>query len=138
HDLGVGSVEELTDAIAATVPAYAGCTRDALAVERDGIVARAPAATLPAVSSHTGERNSYDYRLVVSRKLYDRAVGTAMSLSLAPRAPGAADRVTRLDLDRMGLPAGTDVKVTRVKGAAVLPLVADAAVARGTVWVPFN
>ncbi|HEX6658925.1 MAG TPA: NADH-quinone oxidoreductase subunit NuoG, partial [Ilumatobacter sp.] len=32
--------------------------------------------------------NSYDYRVVVSRKLYDRAVGTANSPSLAPLAAG--------------------------------------------------
>ena len=50
--------------------------------------ARGPGADSTAVRRRRGhraaDRNGYDYRLVVSRKLYDPAVGTAMSPSLAP------------------------------------------------------
>ena len=83
-------------------------------------------------------RNSYDYRLVVSRKLYDRAVGTEMSRSLANLAPGSAAHVNPLDLDSLGLTAGDDVKLVGAKGSTVLPIVANTAVPRGTVWSPFN
>jgi NADH-quinone oxidoreductase subunit G len=141
HDLGVGSVDDLTDAIAAEVPAYAEVTRAALDRHRDGIVA-VPAGSVggpvPSGSSHEGVRNSYDYRLVVSRKLYDRAVGTAMSPSLAPLAPTAAAHVHPLDLERVGVTSGTAVKIVGVHGSVVLPLVADATVQRGTLWSPFN
>jgi predicted molibdopterin-dependent oxidoreductase YjgC len=82
--------------------------------------------------------NSYDYRLVVSRKLYDRAVGTAMSPSLAPLAIGAGAHVHPLDLDRVGVAEGTDVKLVGQRGSIVLPIIADETVQRGTVWVPFN
>ena len=98
HDLGFTSVDDVTDAIAANVPGYAGATRAALARQRDGVVTTAPPSSLPDTSSHALERNSYDYRLVVSRTLYDEAIGTAMSPSLAPLARGAAAFVHPLDL----------------------------------------
>jgi anaerobic selenocysteine-containing dehydrogenase len=93
---------------------------------------------LPAVSFTAPPRNSYDYRLVVSRKLYDRAVGTAMSRSLAKLAPGASAHVHPLDLDALGVATGDDVKLVSAKASTVLPIVADTAVPRGTVWAPFN
>jgi NADH-quinone oxidoreductase subunit G len=138
HDLGVGSVDDLTEAIAATVPAYAGITRAALAADPDGLVAVAAPATLPPAPSRAGERNSYDYRLVVSRTLYDAATGTAMAPSLAPLAQPAAARVHPLDLDKIGVPEGTEVRLVGLRGSAVLPLRADDRVARGTVWSAFN
>ena len=75
---------------------------------------------------------------MVSRKLYDRAVGTAMSRSLAKLAPGASAHVHPLDLDALGVAAGDDVKLVSAKASTVLPIVADPAVPRGTVWAPFN
>ena len=75
---------------------------------------------------------------MVSRKLYDRAVGTAMSRSLANLAPGSAAHVHPLDLDSLGLTAGDDVKLVGAKGTTILPIVADTKVPRGTVWSPFN
>jgi NADH-quinone oxidoreductase subunit G len=138
HDLGFTTVDEITAAIAATVPAYQGVTSAALARQRDGVLTRPSPATLPGAVSHTRDRNSYDYRLVVSRKLYDRAVTTAMSPSLAQLAPGAAARLNPLDLDRVGVPPHTDVKIVSARGSVVLPVVADASVPRGTVWSPFN
>jgi NADH-quinone oxidoreductase subunit G len=93
---------------------------------------------LPAGAPGEATPNSYDYRLVVSRKLYDRAVGTQMSPSLAPLAAGPAARIHPLDLERVGVSEGTDVKLVGVRGSIVLSLVADEAVQRGTVWAPFN
>ena len=93
---------------------------------------------LPAGVASEPAANSYDYRLVVSRKLYDRAVGTSNSPSLAPLAGVAGAHIHPLDLDRVGVAAGTDVKLVGVRGSIVLPLVADEAVQRGTIWAPFN
>ena len=138
HDLGFGSVADVTDAIAAHVPAYAGITTAALASHHDGIVTAVSPAALPDVSTSARERNTYDYRLAVSRKLYDNAVGTSRSRSLASLAPGAAAHVHPLDFDQTGVAAGADVRVISAKGSVVLPLVANPAVPRGTVWAPFN
>jgi NADH-quinone oxidoreductase subunit G len=133
------SVESITDAIAATVPAYAAATRAALDGNREGVIAADPAVGVDAIEALTvTERNSYDYRLVVSRTMYDLAVGTAKSPSLAPLAAETAAYVGPADADRIGLTEGGEVRMTGVRGSISLPLHIDADVPRGTVWVPFN
>ena len=138
HDLGFGSVSEVTDAIAAAVPAFAGITAAALATQHDGIVTAVSPAALPEVSASARDRNTYDYRLAVSRKLYDNAVGTSRSPSLSALAPGAAAHLHPLDFDQTGVAAGADVRVVSARGSVVLALVANPSVPRGTVWAPFN
>ena len=143
HDelaLTLSSVDAVTDAIAATVPAYAGATRAALRTSRDGVLAVPAGGSggLDGEEAGAGERISYDYRLVLTRKLYDRAVVTANSPSLAALAESATARVHPLDLDRLGVAAGTEVRVVGTRGAVVLPLAADEAVPRGSLHVPFN
>jgi NADH-quinone oxidoreductase subunit G len=138
HDLGVASVDDVTEAIAATVPAYAGATGAAVAASRTGVLAVGVSRPLPSVFPFDVQPSGYDYRLVVSRKLYDRAIGTAMSPSLAKLAIGAGAHVHPLDLDRVGVADGDEVKLVSASGSVVLPLVADPAVQRGTVWAPFN
>jgi NADH-quinone oxidoreductase subunit G len=118
HDIGIDSVGSATAAIAALGP-------------------RSQAALPQGVPAETPP-NSYDYRLVVSRKLYDAAVGTSHSPSLAPLAVGAAAHVHPLDLDKIGVAGGTEVKLISSNRSVVLPLVADESVRRGTVWAPFN
>jgi NADH-quinone oxidoreductase subunit G len=134
----VATVDEITDVIAETVPGFAGLTAAALVGERDGLLAEPVTAELPDVDLTVRDRNSYDYRLVVSRTLYDRAVGTARSRSLAALAPEAGLRVHPLDLDRMGVGDGDDVRVIGSRTTVVLPIRADARVARGVAWSPFN
>jgi NADH-quinone oxidoreductase subunit G len=134
----VTSVDDLTAAIAAHVPGFEAVTSSALTVDPNGVLSTAPSASLPDVSPSVLQRNSYDYRLVVSRKLYDRAIGTAMSHSIAKLAPGAAAHVHPLDLDQLGVSEGGDVKLVGARTTAVLPIRANPSVARGVVWVPFN
>jgi NADH-quinone oxidoreductase subunit G len=138
-DLGFGSVDDITAAIAAGVESFAEATPEALAAARDGVVVAPPAAgALPNDTASAPERNSYDFRLVVSRTLYDRAVGTANSPSLAHLARGSALHMHPLDLERAGVVADTDVKVSSPKASLVLRVEPDHSVLRGTVWVPFN
>ena len=97
--------------------------------------------SLPAATAHPStieERNSYDYRLVVSRKLYDNAVGTAKSPSLAHLASGSQLHLHSLDVERVGSTDGADVKVTSKRASMVFTVVADDTVVRGSAWVPFN
>jgi len=137
HDLGVGSVDEVTAAIASTVPGYAQATADRLE-SADGVLTAPPAADLPVAAPFEAQPSGYDYRLVVSRKLYDRAVMTAMSPSLAKLPIGAGAHIHPLDLDRVGEPDGAEVKLISSSGSVVLPLIADDSVQRGTIWAPFN
>jgi NADH-quinone oxidoreductase subunit G len=137
HDLGFASLAEATAAIAATVAGFEAVTDTGLDESPAGVMTTAPAATLESYSADAAP-SSYDYRLVVSRKLYDRAVATAMSPSLASLAPGAAAYLHPHDFDKVGVAAGTEVSLIGAQGAVVLPLHPDATVAKGTVWAPFN
>ncbi|MEY2416567.1 MAG: NADH-quinone oxidoreductase subunit, partial [Ilumatobacteraceae bacterium] len=137
-DLAVSSVDDLTDAIAANVAGFGAATVAALRNARDGIVCRG---SLPAATAHLSkieERNSYDFRLVVGRKLYDNAVGTSKSPSLAHLAPGSQLHLHPLDVERVGSTDGADVKVTSKRASMVFTVVADDTVVRGSAWVPFN
>jgi NADH-quinone oxidoreductase subunit G len=138
-DLGYETVGDVTAAIAASVDGFAGVTAESLADAANGVLSAplvvhaldAPVVTL-------AERNSYDFRLVVSRKLYDQAIGTSRSPSLAPLASAGAVYVHPLDVARVGSALGTDVKVSTPKATIVLALAEDPSVQRGTAWVPFN
>ncbi len=137
-DLGVSSVDELTEAIAANVSGFDGATVAALRSARDGIVCTGSLPPATARLSKVDERISYDYRLVVSRKLYDNAVGTAKSPSLAHLPMGSEVHMHPLDVERVGSTDGADVKVTSRRASMVFKIVADDAVVRGSAWVPFN
>lgn len=133
----VVSVDDVTAAIARTVPGFGSIT-GAAAAGTNGVLTEVQPAQLPTVTAVAGKRNSFDYRLAVSRKLYDRAVGTAMSHSLAKLAPGAEAHVNPLDLDQLGVAEGGDVKLIGPKATAVLPIRSNPSIARGVVWAPFN
>ena len=81
---------------------------------------------------------NYDFRLVLSRRLYDAAVSTATSPSLESLPGGRGLSVHPSDLERIGVASGDDVKVTGSRGSVVLPVCVDDRVNRGTVWAPFN
>ena len=137
-DLGVSSVDDLTEAIAANVAGFGEATVAALSSARDGIVCKGSLPAATARVSAIEERNSYDYRLVVSRKLYDNAIGTAKSPSLAHLAAGSQLHLHPLDIERVGSTDGAEVKVTSKRASMVFTVVADDTVVRGSAWVPFN
>jgi NADH-quinone oxidoreductase subunit G len=134
------SVDDLTEVIAKSVPEFADVNAGALAAATDGVLIAAPGdrTDLPAAESTPDQRVSYDYRLVVGRRLYDRGVTASTSESLAALAPGSAARVNPLDLEQLGVAAGTEIRVIAPKKTVALPVAADPAVARGAVFVPFN
>jgi NADH-quinone oxidoreductase subunit G len=139
HSLrGVSTVGDVTALIAAEVASFADVSPEALAGAPDGVLTRPVEAALEPVVFSAPGRNRYDYRLVVSRKLYDRAVGTQMSRSLVNLAPGSAVHVHPLDLDAIGVADGSDVKIISAKAGTVMPIFANARVPRGVVWSPFN
>jgi NADH-quinone oxidoreductase subunit G len=116
HDIGVNAITDLV------VEPMDGSTRASLSTRNES----AP------------ERNSYDFRLVVSRKMYDRAVSTVTSPSLAQLGTGAAVYLNPRDIERITASVGKDVKVSTTKKSVLLTLRADTSVLQGTAWVPFN
>ena len=139
-DLGYDNVEDVTADIASKVDGFSGVTAEALAADSNGVLAGVPAGIDPIdqVETLVSERNAYDFRLVVSRTLYDEAVGTATSPSLANLPRGSVLHLHPLDIERVGTTAGTDVKVIGPRSTVIFTTVADESVLRGTAFVPFN
>ena len=138
-DLGYQDVADVTADIAAHVVGYADVATVAI-VAGDGFLAGVNG-SLPALDAAEvaiAERNAYDFRLVVSRVLYDQAIGTANSPSLAHLATGAVVHLHPLDLERVGTTEGNRVKLSTTRTSVVFRAVADDAIRRGTAWVPFN
>ena len=139
-DLGVDSEEAVLAAMADMNDSYAPITAEALRAADDGVLTAVPESLDPINPPTVAipDRNSYDFRLVVSRKLYDAAVGTANSPSLAPLAGTTTAHLHPSDIDRVGSADRGTVTIASTRGSIVLPVTADASVVRGTVWVPFN
>jgi NADH-quinone oxidoreductase subunit G len=143
---GVLRVSDVTDAVAGEIAGFGDATAHAVRTHPDGVLTTHAADEAdgadgaresPAPFAAT-PRNSYDYRLVVSRTLYDRAVGTSMSPSLAGLAPGPGVHVHPLDLDAIGVAPGADVKLVGARATVVMPIRPHPKVPRGVVWSSFN
>jgi NADH-quinone oxidoreductase subunit G len=137
HDLGVMSVEEVQKKMASHAPAFAALA-SSVGIRRDGVVINVPVASSSGNVPAVPEKNSYGFRLVVGRKMYDKAVSTATSPSLINLAPGAAAFVHPLDLERIGTHDTASVRIGNDVSTIVLPIHGSDSVSRGTVFIPFN
>lgn len=137
HDAGVANIAEVQKLMSKSVPSF-GSVATSVDVKKNGIVVSSAQARASVAAPGAAPRNSYDFRLVLSRKLYDRAAGTANSPSMSQLAPGSSVQVNPLDLERIGAAEGSNVRVSNSHSSVVLPVVASVAVPRGTALVPFN
>ena len=138
HDSGVATLADVQRNMAKNVPGY-GSTTTSVAIKRDGVVVSVavPSGEKSAAST-VAPRNSYEFRLDVGRKLYDRAIGTLTSPSLENLAGTAHVIIHSLDLDRVGAAEGANVRVSNSHSSLVLPVRASDSVPRGTAVIPFN
>jgi NADH-quinone oxidoreductase subunit G len=139
HDLGVESLAQIRAEIAEVSAVHSTLTEELLRKQRDGVVVAGTTVALPAVSSaEAPPPNAYDFRLVVSRKLYDSGVTVAQSRALAGFAPGGKLYLHPLDVDRLGVGEGGLVKISTPRTSLSAPVVASEAVPRGSAWMAFN
>ena len=137
-DLGISSYGELHDAMTTAVSAFAPAA-EAKAVRREGaVVAHPTPVRITAAPRSAATRLSHQFRLHVARLMYDRAISTSESPSLAPLAREAAVHINPGDAQRLGVREGADVRLAANGAAVVMPLKVDDAVSRGVVFVPFN
>jgi NADH-quinone oxidoreductase subunit G len=137
-DIGVSSLEDLNEKLVNTVAAFAPSS-DARSTYGDGVLmARETPVTISGVTSKATDRNAYNYRLVVSRTMYDSAQSTVSSPSLAGIITEAAIFVNPLDLARIGVKEGASVRVGADGTNIVIAVKAHNGVNRGTAWLPFN
>ncbi|MSO58756.1 MAG: NADH dehydrogenase (quinone) subunit G [Ilumatobacteraceae bacterium] len=138
NDLGILTLQDIQTRITETVVGFDGLSVS-VAVRKNGVlISTPPISPLQVHQDEIIKRNAYEFRLVVARKLYDQAVATAMSQSLAALAPGAGVFVHPLDLERVGAKDGSSVRVSNNAVSVILPAHASTAVMRGTAFVPFN
>lgn len=137
HDLQVMSLEELQKKMSSHAPAFAALV-SSVELRRDGVVINVPITADAGSQPTSPEKKSYEYRLVIGRKMYDKAVSTATSPSMANLAPGAGAYIHPLDLERVGTHEGASVRIGNDASTVVLPVHAADFVERGTVFVPFN
>ncbi len=138
HESNFTTLSDIQHAMSAAVSGF-GSTTTTVAIKRDGVVVSVtPPSSASASTSVAAPRNSYEFRLDLSRKLFDRAIGTITSPSLANLATEANVFIHPLDLDRVGAAEGTNVRVSNSHSSIVLPVRALSSIPRGTAWVPFN
>lgn len=138
HDSGITTITDVQKLMGKKVAGF-GTTTTSVAVKRDGVVVSVPTPTRTAFAAPTiTPRNSYEFRVDVSRKLYDRAVGTITSPALAGLSTGASITIHPLDLERVGAAEGANVRVSNSHSSIVLPVRSNEKVPRGTAVVPFN
>ncbi len=80
---------------------------------------------VPSAPRVAARLDSYSYRLVVRRHLYDRGTTTTESPALAPLAAAPRLAVHPLELARLGLFPGDRVRLRAAKGEMVLAAAAD-------------
>jgi NADH-quinone oxidoreductase subunit G len=138
HDLAVTTLADVQKKMASTVPGF-GSTTTSVAIKRDGVVVSVPSPVrTPLAVAPAAPRNSYEFRVAMGRKLYDKAVGTATSPALSNLATGACVTIHPLDLERVGAAVGSNVRVSNAHSSVVLPVFVSESVPRGTAIVPFN
>ena len=137
-DLGVTTYADVHAAMIATVAAFSPAA-DARAVRHEGVVIAHPQPMTMSRSPRTpAQRLAFQHRLIVSRTLYDGAVGTARSASLAPLVGESAAMMNPADMAHVGVQAGGHVRLVGKRTSVSLPAHADVAVPRGVVWVPVH
>jgi NADH-quinone oxidoreductase subunit G len=82
--------------------------------------------------------DSYAFRVVLSRRLYDRGIAMQGSPALHGLIPTTSLSLNHFDLDRLGVAHGDVVKVSGAKGSVDLPVALDDGVARGTTKIVFG
>jgi len=146
-DLGFESVAEITDEIAAVSPLHAGLDSAAIHAAADGIVAPATeAADRPARFSWSdlGEptaappSDSYSFRLVIDRTMYDAGTLLSACPSLAPLAAPGAIRLNTVDASRLGVTRGSSVRMSSKRASVEGQVIVDDRVARGVATVAHN
>ena len=87
---------------------------------------------------HVAPTDSYSFRLVVGRTLYDGGTAVAMSEALTPLVASAPLRVNPHDLDDLGISTGDLVRVRTARDSVVVPVAADPGLARKVVATELN
>ena len=140
-DLGVDSPEAIRAELAAVSAVHAGLTEEALDEGRvDGVlIAGAGDIAAPNAPAHDRPANdAYSLRLIAARRMYDDGVALRHSPACAGLGRSIAVRLNPADFDKLGVDAGTVVKVGSNRGHILVPVAVDGGVPAGSAAIPFS
>ena len=139
-DLGLDSPETIRAELAAVSAVHAPLTEEALAASPvEGVLLAGSSLDGPVASTALAPANdAYSLRLVAGRRMYDAGTMVQASPSSAGLAAAATVRLNPVDFDKLGIEAGTDVKVVSGQGELRAPLAVDPGVPAGSAVVPAN
>jgi len=146
-DMGFGSVAEITNEIAAVSGLHSGIDSAAVNAAPDGmLVTPGTAAGRPAPLGWTdpGEPSpapvydSYSFRLVVDRTMYDAGTQTTMCESIAELSDDGAVRIHASEAARLGVAHGETVRLTSQRASVEGPVVIDDRISKGIAAVAHN
>jgi NADH-quinone oxidoreductase subunit G len=147
-DPGIDAVETHGDPLTAMAPVPSRFGEDAGAgvAGSPGSSTAAPSGERPPLLRFSGQvrqvpsppLDAYSLRLVSGRKLYDDGVLVQRCESLAPLHVPVRLRVNPADLDRLGITTGGQVRLRAPRRTALVEVVADPGVPRGSASLPFN
>jgi len=139
-DLGLDSPATIRAELAAVSAVHAPLTEEALAASPvEGVLLAGSSLDGPVASTALAPANdAYSLRLVAGRRMYDAGTMVQASPSSAGLAAAATVRLNPVDFDKLGLEAGTDVKVVSGQGELRAPLAVDPGVPAGSAVVPAN
>ena len=139
-DLGVDSPAAIRAELAAVSSVHGSLTESALAASMvEGVLVSGSSVSAPTSSGGTAPTNdAYSLRLVTGRRMYDAGTMIQACPSSAGLAAAPTVRLNPADFDKLGLDAGTAVKVISARGELVVPLAVDAGVPAGSAVIPAN
>jgi len=139
-DLGLDSAESIRAELATVSAVHAGLTEAALAADPvDGVLLTGGSIAAPHASGSMAPANdAYSLRLVATRRMYDAGTAVQASGSSAGLPAAVQVRLNPVDFDKLGVEAGTIVKIVSGRGQLLAPVAADAGVPAGSAAVPAN
>ena len=140
-DLGLTSKDEIWREIAQVAPSHNGITLERVTSDEthEGILVQQSSIDLVLPTPQdTPIADGYGLRLISGRKLWDGATATVHSPSLQHLAEPPTLKVHPNDLQRLGIPSGSEVRVISTRATENLTAVADSNIQRGTAVLPFN
>jgi NADH-quinone oxidoreductase subunit G len=143
HDFGTTAPAQIWSEIESIAPSHAGVTEAVLTSTEfaDGVVAPMDGTEVallefePGPSGEVPVVDSYSWRLVARRTLYDQGTLLQHSPASAALATDAAAHLNQGDLDQLGVDDGGRVRVIGNDHSFVIGVVADASIPRGIVAI---
>ena len=141
HDLGVDSLEAIRAELASVSEIHAPLTEAALDDSQvEGVLLGGNGDIgLPSPSGASSPVNDrYSLRLLTTRRMYDDGTALRHSPASSGLGPPLELRLNPVDFDKIGVQAGTVVRVESARGHLDMPLQVDAGVPAGSAAVPWR